>query len=137
MFPGRILGARFFHDGSKVVTATLASGLKVWDSKTGKQLGPWQRQFTHGYGRNAVFSPDGRHLLTNSLWLYRYVAREGEAGQVLLWEIDEKDLLPAADDIFQAVGVFDDEPGFDHAGQVDFSEVGHRVACGLVLMSWT
>jgi len=35
------------------------------------------------------------------------------------------------DDDFEAIGVFNDEPGLDHAGEVNFSEADLRATRGL------
>ncbi len=42
----------------------------------------------------------------------------------------EMEVILTPDDDFETVGVFDDEAGLDHAGEVNFSEADFRTACG-------
>jgi len=43
----------------------------------------------------------------------------------------EMEVIMTPDDDFEAIGVFNDEPGLDHAGEVNFSEADLRATRGL------
>ncbi len=42
----------------------------------------------------------------------------------------EMEVIMTPDDDFETIGVFNDEPGLDHAGEVNFSEADLRAAHG-------
>jgi hypothetical protein len=42
----------------------------------------------------------------------------------------EMEIIVTSDDDFETIGIFDDEAGLDHAGEVNFSEADFRALHG-------
>ena len=83
---GRVHGARFSGDGSRIVTGTTSAGCGVWDSGPGGMIGSVHYD-TVGFGAHAVFDPSdarGRRVVTASRG-----PREGRDSGLFLWEIGE------------------------------------------------
>lgn len=60
----RIWSARYSPDGSRIVTASTDKTVRVWDAATGKELLVLRGH--PGMVRDAVYSPDGAHILSYS-----------------------------------------------------------------------
>src|SRR5207253_817603 len=100
----------FSPDGSRVLTATqpygttnTPRGARVWDAATGKAVTPLLKQSERG-AQVAVFSPDGRRVLT-----------AGEDGTARVWRAATGEPLT---------------PPLRHTGRVEsgwFAADGHRV----------
>ncbi len=61
---GNVLNAAYSPDGGKIVTASEDHTARIWDARTGQQIGP---ALQHGDDvRMAEFSPDGTRVVTAS-----------------------------------------------------------------------
>jgi WD40 repeat protein len=71
---GRVLGVVFSPDGSALLTGSGDGTGQLWETSTGKPVGPPLRH--HGPLRGLAFSPDGKTVLTGS-----------DDGTARLWDV--------------------------------------------------
>jgi len=85
---GGVPGVEFSPDGNTVASTGKDGVIRIWDSRTGRQLQAWEGQGQRVVGQAVCFSPDGRWLASGN----------GVNNQVLVWSIEEgRTILALAD----------------------------------------
>jgi WD40 repeat protein len=85
---GVVLGVTFSPDGRYIATSSADGGLRIWDPKTGQELG----RFTIQLGSPAfvaAFSPDSRYLATGGFGYATYVVTVPDATEVARFPTDD------------------------------------------------
>lgn len=74
---GSINCAKYSKDGEKIVSASSDSTIRIWNAKTGKLL-----KILHGNASSALFSPDGKMLVTS----YTFYQNEFHSS-ITVWDV--------------------------------------------------